>query len=167
MDGATIITGLTLVAALGAGIVAGVFFAFSTFVMTALGRLPAAQGIAAMQSINVAAVTPPFMVALFGTGLACLPLTVAAIRSWGGPGAGYLLAGSVSYVVGTVLVTVVCNVPRNDALASLDAGHRDSAAPWTTYLRDWTRWNHVRTAAALAAAALLILGFGARASLPA
>ena len=127
----------------------------------------AAQGIAAMQSINVAVLTPPFMAALFGTALACLPLAVAAIRSRGDPGAGYLLAGSLSYVAGTVLVTMAFNVPRNDALAALDAGHRDSAAVWTTYLRDWTRWNHVRTAAALAAAALLILGFGARVSLPA
>jgi hypothetical protein len=38
----------------------GVFFAFSSFVMAALRRLPAAQGIAAMQSIHVTAVTPVF-----------------------------------------------------------------------------------------------------------
>lgn len=80
-----------------------------------------------------------------------------------GPRAG---AGA-GIVIGTVLVTVVCNVPRNDALAALDAGHPDSAPVWTTYLRGWTRWNHVGTAAALAAAALLFLGFGARVSLPA
>jgi len=43
---------LTLVSALGCGLIAGVFFAFSAFVMKALARLPPAQGIAAMQSIN-------------------------------------------------------------------------------------------------------------------
>jgi uncharacterized membrane protein len=48
---------LTLFAALGCGLVAGVFFAFSTFVMKALARLPAEQGIAAMQAINAAAAT--------------------------------------------------------------------------------------------------------------
>ena len=42
----------TLATTLGCGLNAGVFFAFSTFVMPALKRLPAAQGIAAMQSIN-------------------------------------------------------------------------------------------------------------------
>jgi uncharacterized membrane protein len=48
----------TLATALGCGLVAGVFFAFSSFVMPALKRLPPAQGIAAMQSINKLAVTP-------------------------------------------------------------------------------------------------------------
>ena len=48
---------LTLFAALGCAMMAGVFFAFSSFVMPALRRLPATQGIAAMQAINVAAVT--------------------------------------------------------------------------------------------------------------
>ena len=40
---------LTLVSALGCGLIAGAFFAFSSFVMKALGRLPPPQGIAAMQ----------------------------------------------------------------------------------------------------------------------
>jgi uncharacterized membrane protein len=44
---------LTFVAALGSGLVAGIFFAFSNFVMKALARVSPAQGIAAMQSINV------------------------------------------------------------------------------------------------------------------
>ena len=34
---------LTLLAALGSGLIAGVFFAFSSFVMAALGRLPSDQ----------------------------------------------------------------------------------------------------------------------------
>jgi uncharacterized membrane protein len=44
----------TLVAALGCGLMAGLFFAFSLSVMKALARLPSAEGIVAMQSINVA-----------------------------------------------------------------------------------------------------------------
>ena len=64
--------------------VAGVFFAFSTFVMPALRRLPAAHGVAAMQSINVLAVTPVFMTALFGAGVGCLGLVVWAADRGGG-----------------------------------------------------------------------------------
>jgi hypothetical protein len=45
---------LTFLSALGAGLIGGLFFAFSSFVMIALGRLPPASGISAMQSINVA-----------------------------------------------------------------------------------------------------------------
>ena len=61
MDGFLFV--LTLLAILGCGMIAGVFFAFSAFVMKALARLPAEQGIAAMQAINVAAVTFAFMAA--------------------------------------------------------------------------------------------------------
>ena len=48
-------------AALGTGIVGGIFFAFSSFVMAALARIPAAQGIAAMNSINAVVLNPIFM----------------------------------------------------------------------------------------------------------
>ncbi len=44
--------GLTFAAAIGSGLMAGLFFVFSVTVMTALGKLPAPAGIAAMQSIN-------------------------------------------------------------------------------------------------------------------
>jgi uncharacterized membrane protein len=72
---------LALASGLGCGLNAGVFFAFSSFVMKALARLPPAQGIAAMNSINVAVITPVFMTALFGTSAACLLLYVAHGRS--------------------------------------------------------------------------------------
>ena len=57
----------TFAAALGAGLVAGIFFAFSTFVMGALGRLPQAAGISAMQSINVVVINPVFLSVFMGT----------------------------------------------------------------------------------------------------
>lgn len=148
---------LTFGTALGCGLTAGVFFAFSTFVMPALARLPAPQGIAAMQSINVAAITPSFMVALFGTGAACVLLAGVSLFTWPRPGARYLLVGSVLYLVGTILVTIAFHVPRNDALAAVDAASGDGAALWTSYLGSWTAWNHVRTIAAVAAATLLTL----------
>ena len=144
---------LTLIAALGCGIVAGAFFAFSTFVMTALGRLPAGQGITAMQSINVVVINPWFMTALFGTALACVVLAVASAFEWDEPEVVYRVAGSGLYLVGTILVTIAFNVPRNDALAAASADSADGATLWRRYLAEWTAWNHVRTAAALAAAA--------------
>jgi uncharacterized membrane protein len=148
---------LTFCSALGCGLVAGAFFAFSTFIMKALGRLPPGQGIAAMQSINVTVINPSFMGALFGTGAACLLLAVAALRSWHGPGAVYLLAGSLLYLLGTVGVTIVFNVPLNNALAAVGPDHAEGAKLWRHYLARWTAWNHVRTAAALAAAAALTI----------
>ncbi len=146
---------LTLVSALGCGLVAGAFFAFSTFVMRALARLPPGQGIAAMQSINLTVINPLFMGALFGTASASVFLAVTALRSWHEPGAVYLLAGSLLYVLGTVGVTTVFNVPLNNALAAVGPDSAEGANLWRHYVARWTAWNHVRTAAALAAAAAL------------
>jgi uncharacterized membrane protein len=148
---------LTFVSALGCGLVAGVFFAFSAFVMKALARLPPAIGIVAMQSINVVVINPLFMVALFGTALACVVLGAVSIFRWDEPGAVYLLTGSLLYLIGTIGVTIVFNVPRNDALAAVAADKADGMDLWPRYVSGWTAWNHVRTAAALAAAAALAL----------
>jgi uncharacterized membrane protein len=148
---------LTFGSALGSGLAAGVFFAFSTFVMKALARIPAAQGIVAMQAINVAVINPAFMVALFGTAATCGLLAVVALLTWSRVESLYLLAGAVIYLVGTVLVTMVFNVPRNVALAAVDPASPDGARLWADYVVSWTAWNHVRTVAALAAAATLMV----------
>jgi uncharacterized membrane protein len=148
---------LTLASALGSGLIAGVFFAFSTFVMAALGRLPPAQGIAAMQSINVAVINPVFLGTLFGTGVVCVVLAVVALLNWQEPGAVYLLVGSVLYVVGDVVVTMAFNVPLNNALAAVEPVSVEGAGLWSRYLTGWTAWNHVRTVAGLAATAAFIL----------
>lgn len=149
--------GLKLFAALGCGLVAGIFFAFSTFVMKALAQQPPAQGIAAMQSINITVINPLFMLTFLGTGVVCILLAVFSLLKWQQPGAAYLLIGSLLYLVGTVLVTIGFNVPLNDALAIVKPDSAEGANLWSGYLTNWTFWNHVRTAAALAAAALFTL----------
>jgi uncharacterized membrane protein len=152
---------LTLIAALGCGLIGGAFFVFSSFVMPALKRLPDAEGIAAMQSINVLAVTPAFMTALFGTAAACLGLGVWSFFAWDGRVGPYLILGAALYLVGTIAVTMVCNVPLNDALANVDPRSPEAADLWQRYLSNWTAWNHARTASALAAATALILALRA------
>jgi uncharacterized membrane protein len=147
----------TLATALGCGLIAGVFFAFSTSVMPALKRLPPAQGIAAMQSINKLAVTPAFMTALFGTAVACLGLVAWAVISWGERPAALVLAGGALYLVGAIAVTTARNVPLNDGLATLHPQGADAAGRWDEYVARWTAWNHVRVVASLAAAATLTI----------
>lgn len=148
---------LILISALGAGVVAGIFFAFSTFLMKALDRLSPAQAIAAMQSINIVVINPWFLSAFFGTAVACIVLAILSLLDWHRPGAGYLLLGSASYLLGTILVTIACNVPRNNALATVEPTSEDGARLWAGYVRTWTLWNHVRAAAALVAAALFCI----------
>ena len=148
---------LTLCAALGCGLMAGVFFAFSTFIMRALARLQPAQGIEAMQSINRTVINPWFLGAFLGTAAVCILLAGSVLWRWQQPGAVYLLAGSLLYLIGTVLVTMVFNVPMNNALENVDPASNDVASQWDSYLTRWTAWNHVRTAAALLGAASLML----------
>jgi uncharacterized membrane protein len=135
---------LTVVAAVGAGLSAGVFLAFSTFVMRALGRLPAAQGLSAMQAINRAAPTPLFMLALFGTAVVCVVLAVWAVTDLSEPVAVYVLIGSAVFLAGIVL-TIAYHVPRNDALALVDPNGSGATDTWERYRGAWTAWNHVRT----------------------
>jgi uncharacterized membrane protein len=149
------LSALTLVSALGGGLMAGVFFGFSSFVMKALARLRPAQGIAVMQSINVMAVRPGFLAVFLGTALTCVALTVTAVLNWHALGAPYRLLGSLLYLIGGFLVTILFNVPRNDALAAVDPESTEGAELWRSYVRGWTAWNHVRTAACFSAAAVL------------
>jgi uncharacterized membrane protein len=155
---------LTLIAALGSGLMAGLFFAFSSFIMTALAKLPPEQGIAAMNSINVTILNATFGLAFFGTAVLCLGLGVVSILRWAEPGSAWLLAGSLIFLVGTIGVTVVFNVPLNNALAAVTPTSPEGAALWTRYLAEWVPWNHVRTLADIAALIAFILAYARQAA---
>ena len=121
-------TALIFLAALGTGIAAGLFFIFSNTIMASFARLPAAQGIAAMQQINVTIINPLFMLVFMGLVVLSLVLGAKAIFGWAEAGSAWLLAGSVAYLVGCFLVTMVFNVPLNDALAAVDPASAEGAA---------------------------------------
>jgi uncharacterized membrane protein len=126
-------------------------------VMSGLSHLPPSQGIAAMNSINVSAVTPMFMSLLFGTAAICALLTVHGIFHWGEPGVRFAFIGSVVFLVGAIAGTMLGNVPRNNALARLDPGGLNSAQLWAEFLSSWTALNHLRTLSSVASATLLAL----------
>ena len=155
---------MALAAAAGSALIGGTFFGFSSFVMAALGQLPAPQGIAAMQSINRVVLNPVFLGVFVGTALLCAALAVGALRDGNRPGAGWLLAGAALYLIGTFLVTMVFNVPRNEALARAAPESAEAAALWAGYLRVWTAWNTVRAAAAIAALLALVIALRLRAA---
>jgi len=104
-------------------------------------------------SINVVVLNPWFLGAFFGTAAACVAALICSLLRWHEPGAVYLFLGAVFYLAGSLLVTMVFNVPRNQALAAIGRADPGAASRWTGYVAGWTAWNHVRTAASLAAAA--------------
>lgn len=154
--GQSALNALAFVTAVACGLIAGVFFAFSSFIMAGLGRIPAPQGAAAMQSINVTVINPVFMGVFLGAGVASLVLIIGAFRGLAAPGAVWMLAGGLLYLVGSIGVTMVLNVPLNNALAAVDPASTEGAQVWARYLTDWTFWNTVRGIASLAATAALI-----------
>ncbi|MEU3825406.1 DUF1772 domain-containing protein [Streptomyces sp. SID486] len=142
---------LVVAGVLGTGLVAGVFCGFSTFVMRGLAALPPAQGVAAMNAVNVAAVRPAFMTVFAGSAVLSALVSVVTFVVWPGEGKVLLLLGSALYLFGSFGLTIVANVPRNDRLAGLTPGSPEAAGYWPVYVREWTFWNHVRTVASAAA----------------
>jgi uncharacterized membrane protein len=152
---------LTFVTALGCALAAGLFYAFSSFVMAGLERRSPATAVAAMQGINEAALRPPLLLPLFGTALLCVAVAVAALIEADGAASWLGLAGAVVYLVGIVGVTMRGNVPLNVHLEGVDAASPAAAAEWRDYLRRWGAWNHVRSITGLAATAALTASLAA------
>jgi uncharacterized membrane protein len=147
---------LVVLSTLGSGLIAGLFFAFSVSVMSALGRLPAEHGVAAMQSINIVIINPMFLGVFFGTAALCLVVGFLALPRMGEPAFAFAIAGGLLYLAGSIGVTMALNVPLNNALAAVAPSSPEAAEVWARYLKDWTLWNHVRTIASLAASASFI-----------
>jgi uncharacterized membrane protein len=148
---------LHILALLGTGLVAGTFFAFSSFIMAALERLPTAQGIAIMQAINLTVINPLFMGVLFGTAVLCGYLGYHAYGNGFGGRHALVATAALLYVACVIGTTMVFNVPLNNALAVVDATTTGSVEIWRGYLRDWTFWNSMRGVAATASTILFAM----------
>ncbi len=155
------LTTLVIIYCLGAALISGVFFAFSTFVMKALFELPAVQGIAAMRRINVVVLNPLFLGVFMGTAALGVACALAAFLPWAGLDSWLLIGAALAYLIGCFGVTAACNVPRNERLAPMADESAEAAAYWPTYYREWLFWNHVRTLASMVAAALAALALAA------
>ena len=146
-----LLTVLVLAGALSSALVAGMFYAFSSFIMAALARVPGAEGMRAMNAINVTVITPSFMALFMGTAVLGIGLAIWSLFSIAQTDSQLVLLGALLYVLGCFGVTMVFNVPLNDQLAAAP-----TEALWHSYLRTWTMWNSVRTAAAALSSAVLV-----------
>ena len=154
---ASVLPVLTVLAIVGTGLVAGLFFAFSTSIMPGLARLPKPAAALAMQQANRTILNPLFLAVFVGTALICLLVAVAALIS-GPAGAVWLVIGALLYVLGGFVVTMVVNVPMNNRLDAADPDSAAGAGIWTEYLSRWTAWNHFRAVVSALATASLAVG---------
>lgn len=146
-----IITG-TLVA-LGAG----VFFGFAIGIVGALGRQKDTDYIRFMQSINKSIENPIFGLTLIGPAI-LLPILTYMARSAEGDRFELLLTASVLYIVGTILLSLVGNVPLNTKLARFNvsrASAKEVADTRASIEKPWAFFNTLRTVAAIATTVLL------------
>lgn len=139
-------------------LVAGVFLAFSDFVMRSLEKARPAAGIEAMQQINREVLSSVFVFWLMGLAPVSLALAAYAWMYVDGQAQPWFIAGTLLYFVGTVLVTVLGNVPMNNRLDAMRTMTDETIAYWDIYATYWTAWNHVRTVTAGASAGMILVG---------
>ncbi|QGX99260.1 DUF1772 domain-containing protein [Roseovarius faecimaris] len=144
----------TLICAL----IAGVFLAFSDFVMRSLRNASPTTGIEAMQIINREVFSSIFLVWLLGMAPVSAGLGAYAFFSIDGPARAWFMAGSMIYLIGAVGVTMLGNVPMNQRLDTLPLGGAAAEKYWDVYATFWTQWNHLRTVASGLAALCYLVG---------
>ena len=137
------ITAIIVFSILGAGLVTGLLFAFSNFVMRALADLPPDKGMFAMQRINETIINPIFMLFFLGTPILCSVIVFTSGQNINKPGSVFLLIGALTYLIGPFGITMLFNVPLNNLLAHTDVA--DANEIWTMYQKKWQWWNHIRT----------------------
>lgn len=147
---------IVAIAILGSGVVTGLLFAFSNFVMRALEDLPPEQGMFAMQRINETIINPIFLTFFMGTPVLCLIIGVVSVLNLGACVNAYFFAGAVVYLLGPFGITVLFNVPLNNTLAA--TALTESAEAWPKYRKKWQRWNHIRTYMGMLSVILLAMG---------
>lgn len=152
---------LTLASAVSAGLMAGIYVAFSSMVMPGLRRLQPGEAVRSMNAINVAVINPWFLSAFLGSALLSLVSVVFAFARWGEEEAIYLLIGGLLLIFGSLGLTSGYHIPRNNALALVDPDAPEAKERWERYDAEWTSWNHVRAVASLASAILLAAGLAA------
>ncbi len=152
----SIVTALLWTAALSSGLIAGVYFAFSGFIMQAFDKIDAAQSIAAMNSINDAILRSSFMPLFFGSSIISVLLIIIAFARWGDAGAELTLMAGAVYFVGMFCCTVLFNVPLNNSLARLAPNNDNAHHVWSRYRKTWTNWNHLRIVSSLVTCVLCI-----------
>ena len=131
------------------GILAGIFFAFSDFVMKSLAEINPVSGIDAMQAMNRRVYGSLFLILLMGFAMLSAGVAIFAYLKLSPPLSSWIIIGAAIYLIGVMLVTIIFNVPMNQKLDGMSSADAETAVYWSAYLKNWTLWNHVRTIACI------------------
>lgn len=144
-------------ASTASSLVAGVFLSFSDFTMRSLQLATPEAGSQAMQILNREVFRSIFIVLLIGMSVISAVIGVATYLVPPSVASALIIAGSLCYVLGVFLVTMLGNVPKNNRLAALSDGGAEAQDYWPMYYSGWMFWNHVRTFFSFITAVLYIV----------
>ena len=139
------------------GIMAGVYFAFSVFIMQSLSELPSLQAAQVMNKINDVIVNTLFLPVFFGSTLWYGGLVVWSFADWQFERSILVIIAAMIYILGMFAVTAFGNIPLNNRLKSSAENDSRLISFWDEYLRRWTRLNHLRMLSCIAACAVLTI----------
>ncbi len=150
---------LGVLAVTGSGVVTGLLFAFSNFVMRTLAELPNDKGMSVMRRVNKTIINPVFLVFFLGTPVLCVLIAYQSFQGLDLAGNWFLFLGAITYLIGPFGLTVLFNVPLNNRLARSKLSDADEV--WPDYQRRWQHWNHIRTYIGVISVVLLAAGLSA------
>ncbi len=149
MPAATICLFLTAVLT---ALITGLFYAYSCSVNPGLGQLGNSEYLQAMQSINRAILNPLFFASFLGT-LVLMPCSAWLLyKQPGSNGSVLLVCACLLYALGVFGVTMMGNVPLNEALAAIDlkaASEQDILQHRMVFEKPWNRFHSIRTIASV------------------
>jgi uncharacterized membrane protein len=146
-------------AILTTGLMAGLFYTWSFSVTRGITKLSDANYIEAMQSLNRAILNPAFFFIFLGS---IISLPLATIIHYKQSNIfEYLLIATIIYLLGSIAVTFLGNIPLNNLLEAFKIN--SSTSQEITSLRQnfetkWNNLNMVRTVSSLMAFIVLIVG---------
>jgi uncharacterized membrane protein len=155
-----ILTPLALLSLLLSGAIFGFFYAWVCSTMWGLDMTDPNTAIKAMQAMNASVRNAIFAPAFFGTPVVLLATALVARLAGAHRAALWFGAGGVTYLFGGLVLTIMVNVPMNEALAQVAIPLTPDAAAdiWASYSAPWQRWNIARTI--MSGVALLLTGLG-------
>ncbi len=139
------------------GIMAGIYFAFSVFIMKSLAELPAIHAAQTMNKINTVIIKSLFLPMFIGTTVTHAGLLVWSLINWQGEPSLWVVIAAITLVLGMFVVTVIGNVPLNNQLQQSVDTDSKLVETWQLYLKQWTRFNHLRTISCISAFFCLII----------
>lgn len=155
LDHLTVIA--TVAAIVLSGTMAGLFFVFSTSVMSGMKLLPEKEGMHAMIIFNRTILNPLFLTLFVGSAAAGVISLLGVLTGRGEPATIPAVVGNLAYLLGGFGLTIGYHVPRNNRLDALSADNPEDRRYWPQYQREWNRMNYVRAAFSALAASLLAI----------